>query len=183
MRVPMSCCQVTRPNGCNIVDLAAGCCGSPVSSLSRSMQQVHTSIDCGMVQSSLHSSRVVRVCCVHAVTDIEDRRTTRATVAALYIPVRFKSSCKHHAPVQLPITSSNGGTLPEQQPSDRTRAASAQGYLSRLRTTLLTLSRFRSTYVCPTPQNIIGAPDVYTMDSAAPTCERARRVRGRVRVR
>lgn len=37
-------------------------------------------------------------------------------------------------------------------------------------TTDLTFSRFRSTYVCPTPQNMMGAPDVYTIDSAAPTC-------------
>ena len=49
-------------------------------------------------------------------------------------------------------------------------------YLSRLRTTLLTLRRFRSTYVWPTPQNMIGAPEVYTMDSAAPTC--AQRMNG-----
>ena len=33
----------------------------------------------------------------------------------------------------------------------------------------MTLRRFRSTYVWPTPQNMIGAPEVYTMDSAAPT--------------
>ena len=32
-------------------------------------------------------------------------------------------------------------------------------HLSRLRTTLLTLSLFRSTYVCPQPTNITGAPE------------------------
>lgn len=47
-------------------------------------------------------------------------------------------------------------------------------HLSRLLTTLFTWSFFRSTYVWPQPTNMMGAPEVYTMESAAPTCGQAR---------
>lgn len=34
----------------------------------------------------------------------------------------------------------------------------------------LTLSFLRSVYDCPQPTNMTGAPDMYTIDNAAPTC-------------
>ena len=42
-------------------------------------------------------------------------------------------------------------------------------FASSILTTDLTLSFFKSVYVCPHPTNITGAPEVYTMESAAPT--------------
>ena len=57
---------------------------------------------------------------------------------------------------------------PPKPPATRTPRSAA--HFSSECTTDLTFRRFRSTYVCPTPQNIMGAPDVYTIDSAAPTC-------------
>ena len=77
---------------------------------------------------------------------------------------------------------SNGGVLPGPATLARDPLSdmalyrpSSSNYLSRLRTTLLTLRRLRSTYVWPTPQNMMGAPDVYTIDRAAPTCARPER--------
>ena len=80
-------------------------------------------------------------------------------------------SIQPHAAADAPVAAVPPPPLPcaaeaagHSQPPLRTSHFSSEC------TTDLTFRRFRSTYVCPTPQNIMGAPDVYTIDSAAPTC-------------